>query len=108
MNANERFEYMAEQLYKKTGMLAPGKDCPAAFGRSEDDIIQRDKEWAVFIESFYANLFQAHVDMYKHIERDIEILQRQAKQCVIGSYELAAINSRIETKQKILKRARGE
>lgn len=47
-------------------------------------------------------------DMYKHIEEDIEILKRQAKQYVFGSYELRSINLRIETKQKLLKRARGE
>jgi hypothetical protein len=47
-------------------------------------------------------------DMYKHIEEDIEILKRQSKQHVLGSHELRAINLRIETKQKLLKRARGE
>lgn len=31
MDANERYEYMAEQFYKETGVIAPGKDAPAGF-----------------------------------------------------------------------------
>ena len=58
--------------------------------------------------TYIANATNNFADMYEHIEEDIEILQRQAKQHVLGSYELRAINLRIETKQKLLKRARGE
>lgn len=31
-DANERYERLAEEFYRATGMLAPGKDSPAAFG----------------------------------------------------------------------------
>ena len=32
MNHNEWFEEVAEEFYRKTGMMAPGKDQPAAMG----------------------------------------------------------------------------
>lgn len=55
-----------------------------------------------------SELMKCAPDMYKHIEEDIHILQRQAKQYVFGSHELRVINLRIETKQKLLKKVRGE
>jgi len=68
MNANERFEYMADRFYKKTGMLAPGKDCPAELARSAEDVVERDMAWREFIEDFSSSLFQTHADMYDALE----------------------------------------
>ena len=58
MNANERFEYMAELFYKATGFMAPGKDSCAAFGVTDTE--ERDKKWKEFIEVFYSRLFKLH------------------------------------------------
>lgn len=55
-----------------------------------------------------ANLIAAAPEMYKEIERDIEILKREAEKFVIGSYELRSIRLRIESKQKLLAKARGK
>lgn len=66
MNANERFEYMAEQFYKKTGMLAPGKD--DALLRSEEQKHKAAVAWGIFTERFYSNLFQSHVEMYELLD----------------------------------------
>lgn len=55
MNANERFEYMAELFYKQTGVMAPGKDSPAGF--SVDSYENRQKVWAEWVEDFYSDLF---------------------------------------------------
>lgn len=66
MNANERFEYMAEQFYKKTGMLAPGKD--DAIPRDEEYKQEVHCKWAIFAEEFYSNLFQTHADMYEFLD----------------------------------------
>ena len=58
MNANERFEYMAELFYKKTGCMAPGKDSPAALGGIDEK--ERMDLWKDFIEEFYSGLFELH------------------------------------------------
>ena len=55
MNANERFEYMADLFYRQTGFMAPGKDSPAAFGVTDDD--ERMEAWKVWVEGFYSDLF---------------------------------------------------
>jgi hypothetical protein len=55
MDANERFEYMAELFYKQTGYMAPGKDSPAAFG--DGDIDKRIEMWREWTEHFYSDLF---------------------------------------------------
>ena len=55
MDANERFEYMAELFYKQTGYMAPGKDCPAAFGGGDYD--KRIEMWKEWVEGFYSDLF---------------------------------------------------
>ena len=103
MNANERFEYMAEQFYKKTGMLAPGKDCPAALARSEEDMHKTYKEWAIFTEQFHANLFQTHSDMYEMLDSWLLCLKRKEE-----SLEIEFTKQDIEDIESILKRARGE
>ena len=58
MNSNEGFEVMAELFYRETGMMAPGKDCPAGFGPS--DYNERVEAWKKWIEEFYSNLFTKH------------------------------------------------
>ena len=58
MNANERFEYMAELFYKATGNMAPGKDSCAALGVTDRE--QVEKEWREFTEVFYSRLFKLH------------------------------------------------
>lgn len=94
MNANERFEYMAEQFYRKTGMLAPGKDDPLCHG--EDYLKNRIAEWYRFAEEFHANLFQTHTDMYEMLEECKSILEG-------NTYFVKA-----EKIELLLKRARGE
>ena len=55
-----------------------------------------------------AALIAAAPEMVKHIETDIKILE-QLKSCfVIGSTQFVSICLRIETKQKLLAKARGE
>ena len=70
MNADERFEYMAEQFYKKTGMLAPGKD--DAIPRSDEYKRKASCAWGIFTEKFYSNLFQTHADMYEMLEKVVQ------------------------------------
>lgn len=63
MKANERFEYMAELFFNETGLTAPGKDHCAAFGcRSDEEIEETARQWRVFAELFYCELFQMHKD----------------------------------------------
>lgn len=59
MNANERFEYMAKLFYKETGLMAPGKDSPAAFGVTDRE--ERQIAWKEWVEKFYDSLFALHV-----------------------------------------------
>ncbi len=58
MDANEQFEYMAELFYKKTGLMAPGKDSPAAFGVTDRE--ERQEAWKVWVNEFYRELFELH------------------------------------------------
>ena len=60
MNANERFEYMAELFYRQTGFMAPGKDSPAGFGATDDG--ERLKVWKSWAEGFYSDLFAQLID----------------------------------------------
>ena len=55
-----------------------------------------------------AHLIAAAPDMYKNIKEDIEVLERQSKQYVCGSFELRSILLRIKTKEALLAKARGE
>ena len=57
MNANERFEYMAELFYRDTGMLAPGKDQSGYLHNSPDE---RQDAWKVWTDNFYEQLFNIH------------------------------------------------
>jgi hypothetical protein len=59
MNANERFEYMAELFYKQTGVIAPGKDAPAGFNTDSDE--KRREVWSEWAERFYSDLFASLV-----------------------------------------------
>lgn len=56
MNANERFEYMAELFHKQTGRLAPGKDRPDSFECDYDEYYTK-KLWSDWVEGFYSELF---------------------------------------------------
>ncbi len=48
-SANDRYEDLAEKFYKKTGMLAPGKDdAPEMHG--QNTIEERIKAWDKFIK----------------------------------------------------------
>ena len=55
-----------------------------------------------------ANLITAAPEMYKEIERDIDWLEMMKAKFVLGSYEYRSICLRIESKQKLLAKARGE
>lgn len=59
-------------------------------------------------ESANAHLIAAAPDMYEEIAHDIKLLKREAQNYVLGSYELLAVNARIDKKQKLLAKARGE
>jgi len=63
MNANDRFEYMADLFFKETGLWAPGKDSCAAFGcRSDEEMEETQKQWRVWTEDFYSKMFDNMVD----------------------------------------------
>lgn len=66
MNGNERFEYMAELFYKETGLMAPGKESPAAFGVT--DMEERQREFTKWVEIFYDELFDLHKSNSHRIE----------------------------------------
>ena len=86
MDAIERYEKMAAQFKKETGLLAPGKDAPAAVaGCPEYDIDHRRKEWDKWIAS-HCTLTQMLWDRlsdsdevlgedYKALEGSIEIIK---------------------------------
>jgi len=57
MDTNERFEYMADKFCKETGMMAPGKDSPSAFGVTDQD--ERMSAWREWCEKFYSELFDS-------------------------------------------------
>lgn len=46
---NDRFEARAEQFYKDTGMMAPGKDVPAAMGGP--DVDERMEAWRAWTKA---------------------------------------------------------
>ena len=68
MKANERFEYMAELFYKDTGMMAPGKDSPAAFGATNRE--EREAAWHRWAEKFYEGLFNLHKSNSECVENN--------------------------------------
>ena len=55
-----------------------------------------------------ANLIAAAPEMYEEIERDIEWLKEVKKSHVLGSFEYRSITFRVEAKNKLLAKARGE
>jgi hypothetical protein len=55
-----------------------------------------------------AHLIAAAPELYKNIQQDINILKEQKRKYVIGSFELRSLQLRIETKEKLLAKARGE
>jgi hypothetical protein len=48
-NANERYERLAAEFYRETGIMAPGKDSPAATGPFDEKA--RWAAWANWLES---------------------------------------------------------
>ena len=44
-NANELFEELAEQFYKETGYMAPGKDAGYSESRSYEERMNKWGEW---------------------------------------------------------------
>lgn len=55
-----------------------------------------------------AYLIATAPEMYEDIERDIQWLEQMKSKFVLGSYEYRSICLRIEAKQKLLSKARGE
>ena len=47
-DANERYEILAEQFYRETGFMAPGKDSTGQEGISKSDTIVRLEVWALW------------------------------------------------------------
>lgn len=45
-----RFDRLAEAFRRDTGMMAPGKDCPAAMGGMDDDE-GRMRAWAEWLKT---------------------------------------------------------
>lgn len=63
---NSRYEYMASLFYKRTGIMAPGKDDPiGCHDRSE-----REAEWVKFLEEYYAEAAKAHFEL--NLKKDKE------------------------------------
>lgn len=48
-NANQRFEKLAADFRRDTGMMAPGKDQPAAMGGPS--IEEREAAWRAWLDS---------------------------------------------------------
>lgn len=55
-----------------------------------------------------AHLISASPEMYNEIVSDISWLEQMKSKFVVGSYEFRSICLRIESKQKLLAKARGE
>ncbi len=49
-DANERYEKLAAEFYKKHGVMAPGKDEPAAMGQTISDE-ERMNLWREFLKT---------------------------------------------------------
>lgn len=64
MNANERFEIKARAFQLMTGMMAPGKDCPAAGGPINEAV--RDETWHEWRE-FHAKIIAAMITAFEEI-----------------------------------------
>lgn len=69
MNANERFEYMAELFYKETGYVAPGKDLPAALNNGGYTDVERDNAWGEWLERFWIEMFELHKNKLDNTHR---------------------------------------
>ena len=66
-------------------------------------------QWSMSEEAVAnAHLLAAAPDLYKEIEQDIQWLESMMPKFVYGSYEFGSICRRIETKRKLLAKARGE
>lgn len=66
MDANERFELMADEFHKKTNLIAPGKS-----GFDEFNFIDRAyivTEWNGFCTAYNERVFSAHYEMCELLE----------------------------------------
>lgn len=53
MTLSEEYDKRADEFYKQTGFMAPGKDCPPEFQQDEN---ARDLAWKAFINKKPTNL----------------------------------------------------
>lgn len=69
MDANERYEKLAREFYQATGLMAPGKDSPAAMGGMHT-LAERRAAWEDWI-----GLRQERKDAYEKVARWIVLTQ---------------------------------
>lgn len=115
MDANERFELMAEDFYNKTGMLAPGKDSPAGFYVDSEKLAA---EWFKFCSEYNDRVFSVHYEMREMLESVSGELAMLIDE--VNDQRLSRVNSQTETPpdlhdqetlhliQLLLAKARGE
>lgn len=72
-----------------------------------EDCLAHDDGLAIDRAKYIVRAVNLHREVCKHLEQDIRILKQQAKDYVIGSYELRSIDLRVQTKQELLAKARG-
>jgi hypothetical protein len=58
-NANERYERIAADFEKETGLIAPGKDVHAAMSYSAEDEAKRQQLWRPFVDRWHEQFFDA-------------------------------------------------
>lgn len=58
-NAAERYDRIAEDFYKATGLMAPGKSTPLAMQYSNADHERSQREWRPFVDSWNEKFFDA-------------------------------------------------
>ena len=66
ISANAAFEIRARVFYCMTGLLAPGKDSPAAGAL---DRAERDREWHTFIDN-YGKILNDTICAVQYVFRD--------------------------------------
>jgi hypothetical protein len=67
LDSNEEYEQLAEEFYRKTGLMAPGKDVPAAMGLQ--DKAETWQKWNLFLkDKTIAGLKASNARLIKAIE----------------------------------------
>ncbi|MCH7938515.1 MAG: hypothetical protein IID13_02075 [Candidatus Marinimicrobia bacterium] len=102
MDANERFEYMADKFYKDTGMMAPGKDSPAAFGVTDQK--ERMAAWSEWCEKFYSELFDSKPKYISVVDELPPLKEILDKPLSVSGEDIPPLNISI----KVLRIIRGE